>query len=301
MHRSGTSAFTRVCNLLGGALPEPLVEPALGNELGHWEPAEVVAMNDRVLLAADNDVNSVFPLSARWSRSKMARDFTGEVVRYISGLGENRTWFIKDPRISVLADLWLAGVRQAGSRPRVVIAFRNPWEVATSLAVRQLHHFPDEVWPVERGLAIWLRYVLTAERQSRGHPRSFVSFEGVLQDWKPQIARVYRQLGLTEPAPDPSARAAIDAFLQPDQRRARHDILPTHSGLAMRVYDLLLARIDDPEGDRASFDKAYRIFNDSFDVFGGYLQALETRAGAFALYVGVHIRNYRSRLGVKKR
>ena len=283
MHRSGTSAFTRVCNLLGGALPQPLVEPAVGNELGHWEPAEVVAMNDRVLMEADNDVNSIFPLSARWSRSKAALDFTGEVADYISGLGgPGRTWFVKDPRISILADLWLAGVEKAGSRPRFVIAFRNPWEVATSLAARQLHHFPDEVWPLERGLAIWLRYVLTAERQSRGHPRSFIGFESFLGNWEPEIGRVYRQLGLVQPTPEPSARAAIEAFLQPDRRRARHETLQTHAGLAMLVYDLLLARSEDPDGDRAAFDKAYRAYVDSFDVFGGYMHALETRAKAFA-------------------
>ena len=196
--------------------------------------------------------------------------------------GRGEPWFVKDPRISILADLWLAGVEKAGSRPRFVIAFRNPWEVATSLAARQLHHFPDEVWPLERGLAIWLRYVLTAERQSRGHPRSFIGFESFLGNWEPEIGRVYRQLGLVQPTPEPSARAAIEAFLQPDRRRARHETLQTHAGLAMLVYDLLLARSEDPDGDRAAFDKAYRAYVDSFDVFGGYMHALETRAKAFA-------------------
>ena len=50
----------------------------------------------------------------------------------------------------------------------------------------------------------------------------------------------------------------------------------------MLVYDLLLARSEDPDGDRAAFDKAYRAYVDSFDVFGGYMHALETRAKAFA-------------------
>ena len=36
MHRSGTSALTRVLNLLGCALPEALVGPSEGNELGHF-------------------------------------------------------------------------------------------------------------------------------------------------------------------------------------------------------------------------------------------------------------------------
>ena len=283
MHRSGTSAFTRVCNLLGGALPEPLIDPAIGNELGHWEPAEVVAMNDRALASAGSDVNSVFPFSPAWSSSEAGALFTAEVEAFVRGLGEGpQTWVIKDPRISVLADFWRAGVERAGSRPRFVIAFRNPWEVATSLASRQLHHFPDEVWPLERGLALWLRYVLTAERRSRGYPRSFVGYEGFLTDWAGEITRVYSQLGLTPPAVDASARSAIETFLQPDQRHARHEKLQTQAGLAMKVYDVLLRLCSDPEAGYARLDEAYKTYAGAVDVFGGYMQALESRAGAFA-------------------
>ena len=110
MHRSGTSAFTRVCNLLGGALPQPLVEPAVGNELGHWEPAEVVAMNDRVLMEADNDVNSILSafgaLVTKQGGARFPPERSQTTSRALEGPG--RTWFVKDPRISILADLWLA-------------------------------------------------------------------------------------------------------------------------------------------------------------------------------------------------
>jgi hypothetical protein len=282
MHRSGTSAFTRVCNLLGGALPHPLVEASLGNELGHWEPAEVVAMNDRALLAAGSNVNSVFPVSSAWLKSPLAGAFTKEVETYVSGLGNApQTWFIKDPRISVLAGLWRKGVQRAGVEPRFVIAFRNPWEVAASLCARQLHYFPDEVWPMERGLALWLNYMLTIEAKSRGLPRSFISYEGLLQNWPEETARVYRQLALPKPDIDDGAKAEINAFLRPEERHARHEAMHTRNGLAMRVYDLLLERISDPHGGSAAFDKTSQSFADSFDVLGSYVSALEARASEF--------------------
>ncbi len=283
MHRSGTSAFARVCNLAGGALPHPLVEPAVGNELGHWEPAEVVAMNDRALLSAGGDVNSVVPVSPAWLRSEPARQFTAEVEGYIARLGDGpQTWFIKDPRIALLAGLWSEGVERTGVVPRFVVAFRNPWEVAASLTKRQLHHFPDEVWPVERGLSLWLNYMLAIERKTRGLPRSFVSYEGFLGDWSGELSRVFRQLGLAPPQIDEEAEKAIGAFLRPDERHARHEVLQTRSGLATRVYEILLERVADPDGDRAALDKAGQAFAASFDVLGGYIGALEARTLEFS-------------------
>ncbi|MEI9983900.1 MAG: hypothetical protein WDN69_12225 [Aliidongia sp.] len=53
MHRSGTSALTRVLGLCGADLPGRLIEadPAT-NERGFWEPRELVALHDEVLGAA---------------------------------------------------------------------------------------------------------------------------------------------------------------------------------------------------------------------------------------------------------
>jgi len=279
MHRSGTSAFTRVCNLLGGALPQPLVEPAVGNELGHWEPAEVVAMNDRALLSAGSDVNAIAPISSVWLRSKAARQFVDDVEAYLRRLGDTpQAWFIKDPRISLLAGLWRAGAERIGVEPRFVIAFRNPWEVAASLSVRQLKYFPDEVWPLERGLALWLKYMVSIERKTRGLPRSFVSYESLLGNWSAEIHRVYAQLTLPPPRLNDDVQKAVRKFLKPDERHARHEIMQTRSGPAMKVYDLLLERFEDPQGGRAAFDKAAGAFADSFTILGGYTSALEGRA-----------------------
>src|SRR5688572_11653374 len=48
MHRSGTSAITRVLNLAGAFLPGPFAAPAPDNETGHWESTAVVAVHDEL-------------------------------------------------------------------------------------------------------------------------------------------------------------------------------------------------------------------------------------------------------------
>ena len=49
MHRSGTSAFTRVLNLHGVALGENLMPAGPDNPSGFWEHADVVAVHERLL------------------------------------------------------------------------------------------------------------------------------------------------------------------------------------------------------------------------------------------------------------
>ncbi|MCF6264536.1 MAG: hypothetical protein L3J24_13250, partial [Xanthomonadales bacterium] len=49
MHRSGTSALTRVLGIAGAKLPQNLVGPNTSNEAGHWEPADLVKYHDSLL------------------------------------------------------------------------------------------------------------------------------------------------------------------------------------------------------------------------------------------------------------
>src|ERR1019366_7940994 len=52
MHRSGTSAVSRILNLLGADLgPEGDLLTEYDNPAGHWESKALVACNDRILAA----------------------------------------------------------------------------------------------------------------------------------------------------------------------------------------------------------------------------------------------------------
>lgn len=51
MHRSGTSALTRIISLAGAELPRVMIEATAGNRTGHWESQNLVLTNDRILEA----------------------------------------------------------------------------------------------------------------------------------------------------------------------------------------------------------------------------------------------------------
>ena len=52
MHRSGTSAVTRVLGLLGCTLPRVVTDSAPDNERGFWENPAIRDLNDRILASA---------------------------------------------------------------------------------------------------------------------------------------------------------------------------------------------------------------------------------------------------------
>ena len=86
---------------------------------------------------------------------------------YLSKLPAAPLVLIKEPRITALSGLWLEAARQAGFDVAAVVTVRHPQEVIASLAAR------DGASP-ELANALWLKYNLLAERDSRGVPRVFV-------------------------------------------------------------------------------------------------------------------------------
>ena len=62
MHRSGTSAFTRILNLMGAKLPKQLIGALPGNEAGHWEPERLVLLHDQMLAEAGSSWRDLRPL-----------------------------------------------------------------------------------------------------------------------------------------------------------------------------------------------------------------------------------------------
>ena len=111
MSRSGTSLCARLLNLLGAALPAELIGPRDSNPLGHWEPARLVALNDRILAKLGRTWDDPRPLPDGWAETRLAR----EAVQAIAGRIERDYAdaplpLIKDPRLCRLAPLYLAAL-----------------------------------------------------------------------------------------------------------------------------------------------------------------------------------------------
>lgn len=274
MHRSGTSALTRVFNLLGCDLPKTLMGAGVGNELGHWESDALTAFNDQVLESAGSSWSDWLAINVGWYRSPKAEQYKAEAREVLEReFAGSRLFVLKDPRVCRLLPFWLDVIESAAIAPRLVLPVRNPLEVAASLQSRD---------GFEPGLGhlIWLRHVLDAEAASRGRPRLFCSYERLLSGWPHLIQRVETSLGVAFPRALLSAEEEINAFLAERHRHHRSSresvceniVLSSWLRDAYRIFDAWAGEGERAE-DYATLDEISQGFDAAAPAFAKVVQA----------------------------
>lgn len=267
MHRSGTSAVTRVANLLGWDLPRDIMGASEGNHFGHWEPNAVVTLNDMLLESAGSNWRDWQAISETW----LSSDFKGHYVEkaaqvLVSEYADSPLFVLKDPRICRIAPLWFEAIEAIGAKPVVAMPVRNPIEVAESLASRD---------GIERGYAllVWLRNVLEAEKATRGMPRCIFKYGDLLADWTSFAKKFAYQTGIAWPRQTIQSAAEIDRFLD---KSGRHQVVTDEEALGSgnplwvrQVYAVLSRWCDDEEAveDYKVFDRILEEFNSSSTTF----------------------------------
>ncbi len=269
MHRSGTSALARVLNLLGAALPRRVLPAGLGNELGHWEPEAAVALHDRLLAAAGTTVNGLSGPAESWFATSAATAFLAPMRDLIrDDFAEEPLFVFKDPRSALVFPLWRQVMTELGIRCLPIVVLRNPAEVARSLADRQAKAEPGQGWSMDRGGLLWLRYVLAAERHTRGATRAFCAFPDLLADWQGVSRRLATGLDLTWPRSLAAAGPDIEGFLDATHRHHHADQpLAARGGIWSTWIDpsfnALQRACAGAEPDQAVLDSVGRSFTDA--------------------------------------
>ncbi|MDQ4072160.1 MAG: glycosyltransferase, partial [Actinomycetota bacterium] len=182
------------------------------NPSGFWEPAELVAAHDRLLAELGSSWDDPCPLPSGWLESDAARRAQKHITELLEQeFGHARLFVLKDPRICRTVPLWTSALRGVGAEPGFVLVFRNPLEVASSLAAR-------DGLSLERSLLLWLRHALDAELDTRAERRVFLSYRGLLADWRAAAHRVARTFALEWPVALEDAAGGVDGFLDAEQR-----------------------------------------------------------------------------------
>src|ERR1044072_313139 len=115
MHRSGTSAMTRVLSLLGAALPKNLIDVHEDNPSGFWESQRVTDLNDEILEAVDSQWDDVFAIRPKHYLSNFDRTYVGRAVELLEQEFDRADFIVlKDPRISILTSFWDRALKEAG-------------------------------------------------------------------------------------------------------------------------------------------------------------------------------------------
>lgn len=211
--RSGTSAATRLVNLLGVPLcvPDDLMQPHEINPTGFWESVSLVEFNDRILAAAGTDYFIADELEPQWELSASLAALRDEAEAVFRAAHPTRTWVWKDPRTCLTLPFW----RQVLSE-RLVCVFVHRRPVPAAASTKRF----DPEHTVEYGLALWERLNASALESMSSLPVYAASFEALCDDavgWSAGVAAFLDDQDVRVTAPD---EAAISAFVDP---ALRHD------------------------------------------------------------------------------
>lgn len=290
MHRSGTSATTRVLNLLGCDLPKTLMGANSSNEAGHWESTELCRFNDRLLDSAGTNWHDWLELNPGWFRSPHVESFREEALGVMDAeFGASRLFVMKDPRICRLMPFWRDVLAARETEPLVVIPIRNPLEVGFSLARR------NETAP-ELGHLLWLRHVIDAERATRGMRRFFLGYDQLIANWAGVARRAEAVLGFEWPRQSLNAAREIEEFLSP---RLRHHVEepeavtdnPALSPWLRETYAIFRrwAKSGEEAADIAALDRIAQAIGEAAPAFGRLVASGEA--------AGIQVRDLAKKLG----
>ena len=185
MHRSGTSAVTRLLNMAGAYFgPEGISNGAdEGNPKGFWERLDIRAACDGLLHESGFDWWKVAEFSLDRISDDSRKRHVGALRRIVLELDAHRPWVVKEPRLCLLFPL----LRPLLEVPVCVHVTREPLEIASSLHTR--NGFPQPA-----GLALWEVYARHAIQASDGLPRVHVRYEDLMSSPVTTMAELVERL-----------------------------------------------------------------------------------------------------------
>jgi len=239
MHRTGSSALSRVLSLLGCDLPKTLLGENGSNQAGHWESTEVRDLNDDLLASAGSDWQDWQVFNPNWYETVRPLEFRLRAAGVLSQeFGESRLFVFKDPRVCRIFPFWRDAFADEGIEPKVILTLRHPHEVAASLEQR-------DRMSRQQGLLLWLRHVLEAEAASRGLTRATVQYDAMLVKPMSVVTELQDRLGLYWPRLSDQTADEIRGFMTPS---LRHHVVAAQQGGA------------DPLGFETWLDQVYDVF-----------------------------------------
>lgn len=235
MARTGTSATTRLLNLLGADVgpAEKLMAPkATVNAKGFYEHHPLVQVNVALLRRLGGSWRDVPDLTPGWELDPRLDDLRERALQLIAeDFATAALWTFKDPRTSLTLPFW----RPLVGEPQFVICHRQPLEVAASLEHR-------DGLTLEQSLALWERYTASAIAHTQGARRIFVGYDELFDERDAVLEALARFTGRPDLAGSPGVRSEAGAWLDAGlrhHRRTRSELV-TEPAVGQRVATLAL-------------------------------------------------------------
>jgi glycosyltransferase involved in cell wall biosynthesis len=273
MHRSGTSAMTRAINLLGGVYlgeETDLIPPDTDNPEGYWERIDINILLNRILDRHMRGWDATLPLPEGWHLSEEVKPFRSELTELIKrAFSGHSVWAWKDPRTSILFNLWKHVLQDLNTELVCLFMLRNPLDVASSLERRN-------GMPRDRAYGVWFNYNVTALNAISGIPCVFVSYDRLLADWETELTRCAKGLGIPWPVDGERLHKEMNAFLRPELRHSSSTLEDIKAADAPRpiveLYEILLRVSNDRETPGQAFNQNVERLSKEFSSYSRFFR-----------------------------
>lgn len=190
MHRSGTSLVANLLHLCGVYLgrEDDLMPASTDNQRGYWENQKFSALNDEIL--AELGGTWEFPPIAPpgWIEEARFNPLRVKAEILLQEFRDHEPWGWKDPRNSLTLPFWVDLIKMPfllglGSKLKIVLCLRNPFEVFRSLRDR-------EYTPNAAGYNLWLIYYQSVLNSTLPGERIITHYENYFRDANVELHRV---------------------------------------------------------------------------------------------------------------
>lgn len=247
--RSGTSTMSGSFHHLGLHVPGPHLGANESNPKGFFESKWAVRFHKQITVAAGiNDFDSR-PQAFALAEGAITTELREELREFLDReCADHDQVVVKDPRSVWAQRLWREVAEDLGLDICFVSMMRHPAEVVGSRSTYYANPNDEakrrsyETFNVAR----WINSSLISERETRGLARAFVSYPALLTDWRPVLAGLAADFGLTYDV-DVAAGApsAVDQFIDPDLRR--HQVTWDDLSIPAQLQDVAQRIWDDLE------------------------------------------------------
>lgn len=235
MHRSGTSLLGSILQAIGVATPGELIPGDVNNPEGYFERRDITDLQEQLLIRLGRwwpSAEGVLELPSEWLCQACTRQALDQLRAILAAESQRQTsaWAIKDPRSSLLLPLWRRICGDLRIPLRLLLAVRDPAEVAASLCHRDAEAAGMTAMRAEQ---LWWRHHQAVLEHSVDLPLEIIDygrwFDSV-QSAREQLLRLIAFCDLRasssrdEGGSDPRLSAALQQ-IRPEHRRSRGIVL----------------------------------------------------------------------------
>lgn len=256
MHRSGTSAITGALEKIGVALPQDLWPAQEDNPKGFFEGRKVIELNEKLLAQNGSNYDDTrFNIQISEESISLHLD---EAKRCIEqDFAYSKVFALKDPRMCITFPLWERALLELGIEIKVVIPYRNPFEVARSLKKRN-------DFSTEKSLLLWAKHLLFAEKYSRKYSRFFIGFDQLIAKTAYVLPKLSEFVGVEL---SQEAMASVkDEFLEPSLKNYNLNIRNVSENIPIFIQRLIA--LSKNEGIKKITEEEWdKVFNEVSAIY----------------------------------